>query len=284
MHPHTLTPEDIAEMCKHAKDLSGKSLAKHAEKWIQLKWKLSNWPLDRHSVWMTERLKYDSSEPLDEIGFTPEMDEPIPYIRGTRYAGPKAWNPEFIPEPMWAAINYGLNTVKASYDEIREAGKLPEIMTTKFARKSFINLDFVVGRLLHMLCEISGNHENGQCFAEKYEWMLKSLKTPHNTRCHVAWWYFLVSHVYNSTLYEPENCRPIARWFICETDPLLEAYKPKCQDLVLIQRNSSPDPALYPIPLPRKRARNSLQQSVRAYRIRTRGASHSPATPPRTCL
>lgn len=227
--PLNLTRDDISLLCRHAK------LNQHAEKWIQIKWCLTNFPL-----W-----KYQ-----DEI----DNDLPIPIVRRTTNFAPEwRWKPDFLPDFINQKLRHFLNDLRSAFMEIQK--KIHEIEALQpYLRKSFINFDFVMQRGLYMLCDQCDWDKHGvsdKCWVVKYSWALKSLNTPKNLRDHTAWFYFLVGEMAKKTLYEHPSNRSVKKWEICPSDSLLvdEKYKPKCPLLLkaIIPPTFNPDLAAQPL-------------------------------------
>lgn len=228
-NPLHLTRDDIADLCHYAK------LSKHAEKWIQIKWCLTNFPL-----W-----KYQN-----EI----DNDYPIPIIRRTTDFDPSwPWQPNFLPEDLYYRLRRFLMDIREAF--IRTQSHFHEIdYMWPYQRNSFINFDFVMMRGLYMLCDNCAWHEHGkseECCAVKYAWALKSLSTRKNIRDHVAWFYFLVGEMAKASLYDHPSNKSVKKWEICPSDTILvsDEFKPKCPQLLeaIIPPTYHPDLAARPL-------------------------------------
>lgn len=227
--PLLLTRDDVSELCHYA------NLSRHAEKWIQIKWCLTNFPLEEYQ------------EQIDN-------GEPIPIQRRTGDFLPSwRWQPDFLPDSIHQKLARFLDDIRLAFIDVQS--KFFEIEEMQpYARKSFINFDFVMLRGLYMLCDQcpwESHNKCKKCWVTKYSWALKSLNTPKNIRDHVAWFYFLVGEMAKKTLYEHPSTRSVKKWEICPSDTILtdEKYKPKCPLLLkaIIPPTFNPDLAARPL-------------------------------------
>ena len=214
---YTLSRSDIAAMCKSAK------LSKHAEKWIQIKWRLSNFP--PYSPAPLER-------PIDN--FRKEW----------------MWQPSFITEHIHQRLYSFANLLHESFLRIQAAlDQLPYLL--RYRRKSFLNFDFIMMRGLYMLCpECDPELHDKQdiCWVRKYAWALKSLRTGKNLMEHVTWFYFLVAEMIGRASFDG-GIRDFCDWSICPADSVLLLYRPKPDPTCPTCQSTSDDGTLSPATL-----------------------------------
>lgn len=235
-------------MCKRV------GLTKYNEKWIQIKFRLAN----EQGILFVE----DEDE-RNEL--TRKM------IRGPnkdKWPASYKWRPDFINAELVFGLKKCLKAIRNSYKEIKRDFDEYEALRP-YPRKSILNFDFVLMRLFHMLCPCANHGVDESCYVRRFGWMLKSLKTKANIKEHIAWWYFLVGHIQQSTLYSSPEL-PNSIWRVHPDDELLNdpRNKPKCPLLLQMALPVSPNPDLAPRPL-QKRAPSYLLQYRPVKRTRT---------------
>ncbi len=226
-----LTREDIAALCKRAR------LSKHAEKWIQIKYRLCNYPLySRKETGLVD----DDEDSEDEK----EGEEWYKSVNCMN-----VWKPDFIPDKIVSELKACLRLVKDAFRDAQEfIEEYPELKP--YRRASFLNFDFLVARFFFLICPCGDHGRSPECYHLRYNWTLKTLSTRNNIRTHVAWWYFLVGAVQRNTLYSHPEI-PNEKWGICPDDELIvsPAYAPKCPSLLKRAMPTLPNPALQCLPL-----------------------------------
>lgn len=238
----------VARLCKRVR------LTKHNEKWIQIKFRLAN---DQDGLFVTDEDERD--------------ERAQKMVRGPNKAEwPKdyRWRPDFIPSSVVFELKKCLKAVRHSYKEIKQNFE-EHVALHPYPRKSILNFDFVIMRLFYMLCPCGAHGTDPSCYVCRFGWMLKSLKTKANIREHIAWWYFLVGHIQQSTLYSSPEI-PNSIWRVHPDDELLNdsRNKPKCPLLLQMALPVSPNPDLEPRPLRKREPRYHLQYRP-VKRIRT---------------
>ena len=234
----------IGKLCKAA------GLAKHNEKWIQIKFRLVNMPI------------YSLPEDEDE-----EREEAKSIVRGPTEANwPEhyRWRPRFMTTSVVIRVKLCLKAVREAYQDIKDNFH-EHVALHPYPRKSILNFDFLVMRFLYLLCPCCDEDEDQSvideaCYVRRYAWMLKGLQTRANRREHVAWWYFLVGYIQKKTLYSSPEL-PNYLWRIHPRDELIncEENKPKCPLLCQMALPMSPNPDLLPRPLKRSEPSYLLQ-------------------------
>lgn len=224
-----LTREDIAVLCKHA------MLKCHAEKWIQIKWRLCNYPLYKYNTYVW----HDLPIPMNRLKEDPRE--------------PWAWKPNFLSNAAHEKLKVFAEDIQAMFLKAQSAFiEFPYMLPYK--RKSFINFDFVMKRGLYMTCPNCDWDKHGvsdECWVIKFQWALKNLQTAHNIRNHVAWFYFLVREIAKGN--QHEKTITVTKWDICPSDHLInnEKYRPKCPELLSPIIHEPLHPDLVPRPLKR---------------------------------
>lgn len=255
-----LTRENIAALCKRAK------LSKHAEKWIQIKYRLCNYPL--YSAKEAGLACEDDEDEEEEK----ETDAEEWYRSLTCL---NVWEPDFIPDRVVTELKACLRLVKDAFKDAQEfLEEYPELKPYK--RASFLNFDFLVARFFFLICPCPDHGRSPDCYHCRYSWTLKTLSTRNNIRTHVAWWYFLVGAVQRNTLYSHPEI-PNEKWGICPDDELIvsPAYAPKCPSLLQRALPTLPNPALQCLPL-----RSYGPRYLRLYpRARPTETSYAPKSP-----
>lgn len=225
-----LTRDDIAELCKRAR------LSKHAEKWIQIKYRLCNFPLySKREAGMA--CEDDEEDESDEEKWYDSL------------SNLNVWEPDFLPERVIVDLKACLRMVKDAFRDTQEfIDEYPELRP--YRRASFLNFDFLVARFFFLICPCGNHGESPDCYHTRFNWTLKTLSTRNNIRTHVAWWYFLVGAVQRSTLYASPEL-PHVKWEICQQDELIvsPSYIPKCPTLLQRALPVLPNPALQCLPL-----------------------------------
>lgn len=234
--PLDLSRDDVALLCKKS------SLGKHAEKWVQLKFKWCNFPFHKYH-W-----DYD--------------DMPvIPYERPlSNFPQHFSWRPNFLPNEVFEKLKGYAKDIGDAFAENQYAFHEYPYMEP-YRRKSFLNFDFIMLRGLYMICPHCNDldHAGDDCYVKLYSWMLKPLKTVKNTKQHVAWFYFLVGEMIRRTLYD--KTISVYKWDIHPKDTILNSkpYAPDpktCPQLLECIIPPLRNPALEAIPL-RRRDSNS---------------------------
>lgn len=231
-----LTRDDIAALCKRA------GLSKHAEKWIQIKYRLCNFHLyTAEEAGMAPCEDDDDSETDTDTDSEPD-DGAGEWKK--KVASLNVWEPDFIPDKLVVQLKACLRLVKNAFFDAQEF--LEEYPFLKpYKRTSLPNFDFLVARFLFMLCPCGNHSHSPDCYYPRYSWMLKKLSTKNNIKTHVAWWYFLVGSVQRNTLYSHPEI-PNEKWVICPEDELIVSpvYAPKCPSLLHRALPTLPNPAL----------------------------------------
>lgn len=257
-----LTRDDIARLCKRAR------LSKHAEKWIQIKYRLCNFQL--YSEKEAGMFVDDDDNVSDKERKKREEDAERWYESLTDM---NVWQPDFLPERVIVDLKACLRLVKDAFRSTQNfIDEYPELKPYK--RASFLNFDFLVARFFFLICPCSEHGVDPGCYHLRFNWTLKVLSTKNNIRTHVAWWYFLVGAVQRNTLYaNPEL--PHVKWEICKEDTLLITHAPKCPTLLQRALPTLPNPALQCLPL-RSYGLRYLHRSPPARQTATSCAERSP--------
>jgi hypothetical protein len=233
-----LTRDDIAALCKRAR------LSKHAEKWIQIKYRLCNFSLyseKEAGMFVEEDDTLSEKERKKREADTEEWYKSLNCLN--------VWEPDFIPDRVIVDLKACLRLVKDAFRDAQEfIEEYPELKPYK--RASFLNFDFLVARFFFLICPCGDHGRSPECYHCRYNWTLKTLSTRNNIRTHVAWWYFLVGAVQRNTLYSHPEL-PHVSWGICHEDELIvsPAYAPKCPSLLQRALPTLPNPALQCLPL-----------------------------------
>jgi len=233
-----LTRDDIVDLIKKAKDEKGKRLIplSRAERWIQIKWRLCNFP------------DYSVSFPSTVTDDVPKVIVLRP--RDKRDWDPSwPWRPELPDDLLILHLKMFGSTVRRSFDECKDSAKFfPEM--APYGRKSFLNWDWVMMRGLHMLCKTCGETEDEEpsCLVKRYGWALKKLSTKKNKRTHIAWWHFLIYYITNTTLYDKSPI-PNFEWKLKAADVELKEFPKVSTAITSTQLPITKNPALLPSPL-----------------------------------
>ncbi len=197
-------------------------LSKHAEKWIQIKFRLANYPFNEFCRYF-------------ELKWSRDRENPDPLWR---------WIPDFLPPKLVQDLKRCFIDIKDSFAEVMQNfSQLPELHPYK--RKSFLNFDWVIVRLLYLLCPCCPDNAHGgeQCYATRYAWPFKTISTKSNLKNHTAWWYFLIGHLIKKTQYDKPESKPVD-WRICQSDQILLKNEPECPALRYMVYPSSDNPDL----------------------------------------
>ncbi len=219
-----LSRDDIALLCRSA------NLKCHAEKWIQIKWRLINYPIHAHLLLILAGAEI----PIQRLSEDP--------------AHKWRWKPDFLSDEAHEKLKVFAEDVQSVFLRAQDrANEFP--FMAPYKRKSFINFDFVMKRGLYMVCPHCKWDEHGindKCWVVRFRWALKDLQTTHNIRNHVAWFYFLVRENAKATRYEKSITT--TKWAICPSDKLIvnEKFKPKCPELLELQDQEPLNPDLVP--------------------------------------
>lgn len=233
-----LSRDDIAALCKRA------GLSKHAEKWIQIKYRLCNFSLYSEKE---AGMFVEEDDNLSDKERKKREDDIERWYESLEDMN--VWHPEFISERVIVDLKACLRLVKDAFRDAQEYfEEYPELKPYK--RASFLNFDFLVARFLFLICPCDNHGKCPECYHCRYNWTLKTLSTRNNIRTHVAWWYFLVGAVQRNTLYASPEL-PHVKWGICTDDELIvsPAYAPKCPSLLQRALPTLPNPALQCLPL-----------------------------------